>query len=317
MKTTRQGLMGNFVSLHEVVKAVADRIAISDEEADLCRGPNRLRAESAFEVQIVRSQIKSAMAQSRAAGVLLEPLNRPAAQRPAWYDSTPGYPKLKDAVSDRGMDILIDLSGSEARLRRRERLPQQVESHAGDQALLPAHSIGFEIDELISHLKSAKVPHSLKLRGQTRRRSPAPEPAFMMGESVVITPLAPQYPVGLKESESLTDYLSRTMPPPLVFVDRLDDQLESPNDVNLVGAIAGDTLSDEESSAERQSQGHPVEASLADEVLLEAAWQKFEAWQRRSRSYAVNERRPCHHDSGRVGSAQAAARSMRQGSSAA
>jgi len=229
--------MGNFVSLHEVVKAVADRIMISDEEADRCSRRRPASAESPFETMLARSQIKGAMARSRAAGALLEPLNRPQGQRPDWYDSSPGYPKLKDAVADRGMDILIALSRTESSLWRNVPCDQQVGLGYGGQELLPAHSIGFEIDKLVSHLKSVRVPHSLTSRNSTGRRSRnAKSPPIISAPTM--PDLAPYGAVDLAESESLTAYISRVMPPPSRAPEPIEAQLVNLEDVSVLESVA-------------------------------------------------------------------------------
>jgi len=169
MKTTRQGLLGNFVPLHDVVRAVADRIAVSDEDAHPFRRRLTDPTGSPLEAQIASSQIKAVAAQSRAACMLLEVLDRPPSPRPEWHDTSLGHPRANEGAARRGLEILVALSRVDFSPGR-SAMRGQPDSLAAPRDELAGDSIGFEANALVEFLDSIGLPHAL---GPADRPSPA------------------------------------------------------------------------------------------------------------------------------------------------
>jgi hypothetical protein len=166
MRKVREGLLGNFIPLARTVDAIWVRISISVEEIDGRRSLNCSKDENDIETKLERAAIGRLLGQARAAGRLLQLLNRAADRRPKWYDSSPGYAVLDDSLAREGLDILIRWM--------HQSLPPPPVPHGRWSSPAPApdpvegifrvprsDQLGFDIDELIRFLDADQIPHAL------------------------------------------------------------------------------------------------------------------------------------------------------------
>ncbi len=68
MKKIREGLFGNFVSLHDVLRSVAARIKVGVGQVDGFRSPNRDKGRADKRTTEERARIRAALAHASAAG---------------------------------------------------------------------------------------------------------------------------------------------------------------------------------------------------------------------------------------------------------
>jgi hypothetical protein len=169
MKQVRDGLFGNFIPLDRAVAAIGARLTLTTDEIDGYRSLNCSKADDDVGTLSERAAIGHMLRRARAAGQLLQVLNRVAEDRPKWYDSSQGIALLDDGVSREGTAFLVQWmkhaippvprpfgkwSSNEPQATPRIDSPFSV-------AVPRSAQVGFNIDELIRALDAARVPHGL------------------------------------------------------------------------------------------------------------------------------------------------------------
>jgi hypothetical protein len=98
-------LFGNFISLFDAIEAVARRVEIANETVDAYRDTDG--DVDAFTTTLNRWPVKTIFQRSAAATQLIQRLaNGPAHERPRWFDTTLGFPLVRDVVAEEGMTEL-------------------------------------------------------------------------------------------------------------------------------------------------------------------------------------------------------------------
>lgn len=226
MKQVRDGLFGNFIQLDRAVGAIGARLTLTTAEIDSFRSPNCSKADDDVETLAERAYIGRTLRRARAAGQLLQILNRVAEDRPKWYDVAQGFALLDESVSKEGTAFLVQWM--------KQALPSVPKpfgkwSSTAPQSMSPNDSpfpvevprsaqVGFDIDELIRALDAARVPHSLgEPWGSTEEGGVAPPVQVVTSEAGVSDIAVPVDAVQSTQSSTneLTASVVRPRLPPL------------------------------------------------------------------------------------------------------
>jgi hypothetical protein len=156
MKVDPTPRRSKFIALRVAVNAIAMRLVIPAEQIDARMGSYSGLVKTGIrmpERMIIQSQLKT----SRAAGLLLDLLNRPAGSRPSWYENSKGYALLAEDVWREGMGMLAALASQDGTTKEVDPSAEQ----SGDE-IRRGLRLGFDASELASFLTASGIPHSLE-----------------------------------------------------------------------------------------------------------------------------------------------------------
>lgn len=159
----------SYVSLLDLVEAIACQIAISDEAVDAYRDTSK--DQDAFTTMLNRWPVKTGFQRSEGATIFIRHLaNGPTGEAPRWFDVSLGFPLVREHIREEGMTELARMVKWAENYKRwysslRWYNPNDGKSHETPQELdlMPrVRLIGFDRAELIQFLDRNHIKHCLR-----------------------------------------------------------------------------------------------------------------------------------------------------------
>ncbi|WP_147299623.1 hypothetical protein [Cupriavidus taiwanensis] len=185
----------NFVSLSDVVRAIAPRVDVAEEEVELYSA--QPANDGPLWEMLARRPARQCFQESRAAIQLLECLFKTSAG-PRWFDTVlRGYPLQSEDARKEGRDELVRFVNQEQEFKasvERMRSPfarwhdrrfdgENQPARALDYPKMRrSNEIGFDRTELISYLVDNGVSYSPQLLAPPRTEPPAPSTSTACGQ---------------------------------------------------------------------------------------------------------------------------------------